>query len=214
MTSSPSLSSSYLKTRCLIGYVSFRLYAFNHELLFRLARTCRIIYSIIRWISTSHTNPKISYSFSYKTDFPFKNSLKISIFSYKTDFPFQNSPKVCVYSVIRRISPFAKTVLNILGCFWRCMDDILHVLRPFQQYFSHIILWKGDNERLCAPFTIKKISLTGIEFGTTRSAGHHIIHWATGAPGLEGNILLYCWITQNWFIFCGKFGRVNYPTVL
>ena len=49
-------------------------------------------------------------------------------------------------------------VLNYLNALWvpnieRWMDGRLMILHPFQQYFSHIRMWPGDNERLLAKKT-------------------------------------------------------------
>ena len=72
------------------------------------------------------------------------------------------------------------------------MDEWLAILRPFQQYFSHIRtmgrwLWTA----MCnwSPFTVEKISpRAGIELGTARSVGQRLIHLATGAPSIMVDI--------------------------
>ena len=57
------------------------------------------------------------------------------------------------------------------------IDGWLAILRPFQQYFSHIRTMLNDNERLCA-----REPQAGLDPGTARPVGRRLTHRATGAP--------------------------------
>ena len=46
--------------------------------------------------------------------------------------------------------------------------------------------WADDNEKLCVPFMVEKVSpWAGIEPRTARSVGQRLTHWATGAPSTK-----------------------------
>ena len=70
------------------------------------------------------------------------------------------------------------SLVNKEGKIGKWMDSA--ILRPFQQYFSHIRTMVGDNERLCAvePHSgLKRFPpQAGPELGTTESAGKRLTH--------------------------------------
>ena len=74
------------------------------------------------------------------------------------------------------------------------MDELLEILRPFQQYFSHIRtmsgwLWKAVCKGTL--LTIRKISpQVGLEPGTARSVDQCLTYWANRALTLKKNVLL------------------------
>ena len=66
------------------------------------------------------------------------------------------------------------------------MEWWLAILRPFQQYFSHIRTIDGCKwKAVCnwTPFTVEKFSpRAGPELGSAKSVGQRLTYWATGAP--------------------------------
>ena len=107
-----------------------------------------------------------------------------NIYTYHAHFYSDNDITLCYHTYVNRW----KFVVNIwqilinptalINATWWTDDGWLAILRPFQQYFSHIIYWwEVDNERLCAMelcLQLKRFHRAGLELPTTRSVGQRL----------------------------------------